>query len=88
MNKDFFSQARKMESAAREIRQLQVIPESGFSLLTLTLHRKAVVLFKKGKLMFLPEELSRLVQIHLESMPNLLLPSKAKEDYFILIFWY
>ena len=85
---DLFSQARKMETTAREIRQLQVIADSGFSILTLTLHRKAVVLVKKSKLMFLSEELSCLVQMHLESMPYLLLRSKAEEDYFIFIFWY
>ena len=48
--------AKTMKEFARQIRQqFQVIADSGFPLPTSTLLRKAVVLVKKGKLMFSTE---------------------------------
>ena len=62
-----------MDDCARDMRQqLQAIADSGFPLPTSTLLRKAVVSVKKGKFMFSPEQLSRVVQMIMEKKPYLL----------------
>ena len=78
-----------MDDCARDIRQqFQAIANSGFPLPTSTLLRKAVVSVKKGKFMFSPEQLSRVVQMILEKKPYLLFrPKSDTKDYVILVFW-
>ena len=59
-----------MDATAREIRiQFQAIADSGFAIPNFTLLKKAVVSVKKGKMMFSPEQLSRVVALTMQNMP-------------------
>ena len=86
---EIITRAREMDDCARDIRQqFQAIADSGFPLPTSTLLRKAVVSVKKGKFMFSPEQLSRVVQMIMEKKPYLLFrPKSDTKDYVILVFW-
>ena len=60
---EIITSAREMEDSVKDIRQqFQAIADSGFLFPTSTLLRKAVVSVKKGKFMFSPKQLSRVVQ--------------------------
>ena len=86
---ELIKRARTMEDLARQIRhQFQTIADSGFSLPTSTLLRKAVVLLKKGKFMFSTEQLLRVVQMIMENKSYLLFrPKSDTKDYVILVLW-
>ena len=77
-----------MEGLARQIRQqFQAIADSEFLVPTSTLLRKAVVSVRKGKFMFSTEQLSRVVQMVMETKPYLLFrPKSDTKDYVILVF--
>ena len=81
--------ARMMEGLARQIRQqFQAIADSVFPVLTSTLLRKAVVSVRKGKFMFSTEQLSRIVQMVMETKSYLLFrPKSDRKDCVILVFW-
>ena len=86
---ELIERARTMEGLARQIRQqFQAIADSGFPVPTSTLLRKAVVSVKKGKFMFSTEQLSRVVQMVMETKPYLLIrPKSDTKGYVILVFW-
>ena len=86
---ELIERARTMEDLARQIRQqFQAIADSGFPVPTSTLLRKAVVSVRKGKFMFSTEQLSRVVQMVMETKPYLLFrPKSNTKDYVILVFW-
>ena len=85
---ELIKRARTMEDSARQIRhQFQTIAGSGFPLPTSTMLRIAIVLVKKGKLMFSTEQLSCVVQMIMENKFYLLFrPKSDTKDYVILVF--
>ena len=64
---EIITRTREKEDSARDIRQqFQAIEDSGFPLPISTLLREALVSVKKGKFMFSPEQLSRVVEMIME----------------------
>ena len=72
------SQARKMESAARDIRtQMKEIAASGLTIPSSTLLKKAIISVKNGKVMFCIEQLSKVVNLLMGNLPHILFRPKS-----------
>ena len=83
------SQAREMESAARDMRtQMKEIAASGLTIPSPTLLRKAIISVKNGKVMFCIEQLSKVVNLLMGNLPHILFrPKSDTKEYVILLFW-
>ena len=83
------SQAREMESAARDIRtQIKEIAASRLTIPSSTLRRKAIISVKNGKVMFCMEQLSKVVNLLMGNLPHILFrPKFDTKEYVILLFW-
>ena len=83
------SQAKEMESAARDIRtQMKEIAASGLTIPSSTLLRKAVISVKNGKVMFCIDQLSKAVNFLMGNLPHILFrPKSDTKEYVILLFW-
>ena len=83
------SQAREMESAARDIRtQMKEIAASGLTIPSSTLLRKAIISVKNGKVMFCIDQLSKVVNLLMSNLPHILFrPKSDTKEYVILLFW-
>ena len=83
------SQAREMESVARDIRkQMKEIAASGLTIPSSTLLRKVIISVKNGKVMFCINQLSKVVNLLMGNLSHILFRPKSdtKEDV-ILLFW-
>ena len=83
------SQAREMESVARDIRtQMKETAASGLTIPSSTLLRKAIISVKNGKVMFCIEQLSKVVNLAMGNLPHILFrPKSDTKEYVILLFW-
>ena len=83
------SQAREMESAARDIRtQMKEIAASGLTIPSSTLLRKAIISVKNGKVMFCIDQLSKVVNLLMGNLPHILFrPKSDTKEYVIHLFW-
>ena len=83
------SQARQTESAAIDNRtQLKEIAASGLTIPSSTLLRKAIISVKNGKVMFCINQLSKVVNLLMGSLPHILFrPKSNTKEYVILLFW-
>ena len=83
------SQAREMESAARDIQmQMKEIAASGLTIPSSTVLRKAIISVKNGKVIFYIEQLSKVVNLLMGNLPHILFrPKSDTKEYVILLFW-
>ena len=78
-----------MEESTRNIRkQFQQIADSKWPVPSSTLLRKAVVPVSKRKMMFSPDQLSKVAAMIMENSPYVLFCSKSEsKDYVEAIYW-
>ena len=86
---EIITRAREMESAARDIRKkFQKIATSGLPIPSLSLLRKAIISVKRGKVMFLMDQLVQVVDVIRGNLPYILFrPKSETKEYVVLLFW-
>ena len=86
---EIITRARKMESAARNIRKkFQEIATSGLPIPSSSLLRKAIISVKRGNVMFSMDQLVQVVDVMMENLPYILFcPKSETKEYVVLLFW-
>ena len=83
---EIITRARKMESAARDIRKkFQEIATSGLPIPSSSLLIKAIISVKRGKVMFSMDQLVQVVDVIMGNLPYILF--RPKSEYVVLLFW-